>query len=77
VKAFTNFSVNSPEVFVDIDRAKFKALGVTVNDVFTTPQAYMGSSHVNLFNKFNLSFQVRSQQTRTTVPMPGTFPICT
>jgi len=59
--AFTTFSANSPQVFVDIDRESVKALGVTVNDVFTTLQAYMGSSYVNLFNKFNQSFQVRIQ----------------
>jgi HAE1 family hydrophobic/amphiphilic exporter-1 len=59
--AFTTFSANSPQVFVDIDREKVRALGVTVNDVFTTLQAYMGSSYVNLFNKFNQSFQVRIQ----------------
>jgi len=58
---FTTFSANSPQVFVDINRDKIKALGVTVNDVFTTLQAYMGSSYVNLFNKFNQSFQVRVQ----------------
>lgn len=59
--AFTTFSANSPQVYVDIDRAKAKALGVTLNDVFKTLSAYMGSSYVNLFNKFNQSFQVRIQ----------------
>jgi HAE1 family hydrophobic/amphiphilic exporter-1 len=58
---FTTFSANSPQVFVDIDRVKAKALGVSLNDVFQTLQAYMGSSYVNLFNKFNQSFQVRIQ----------------
>ncbi|HTR63585.1 MAG TPA: efflux RND transporter permease subunit [Candidatus Binataceae bacterium] len=58
---FTTFSANSPQVYVDIDRVKAKSLGVTLNDVFQTLQAYMGSSYVNLFNKFNQSFQVRIQ----------------
>jgi HAE1 family hydrophobic/amphiphilic exporter-1 len=59
--AFTTFSDNSPQVYVDIDRTKAKSLGVTLNDVFQTLQAYLGSSYVNLFNKFNQSFQVRIQ----------------
>jgi len=58
---FTTFSANSPQVYVDIDRDKVKSLGVTLNDVFKTLQAYLGSSYVNLFNKFNQSFQVRVQ----------------
>jgi HAE1 family hydrophobic/amphiphilic exporter-1 len=59
--AFTTFSADSPQVFVDIDRDKVRSLGVSLNDVFQTLQAYMGSSYVNLFNKFNQSFQVRIQ----------------
>ena len=62
--AFSTFSASSPQVFVDIDRLKVKSLGVTLNDVFQTLQAYMGSSYVNLFNKFNQSFQVRIQADR-------------
>ena len=58
---FTTFSDNSPQAYVDIDRTKVKSYGVTMNDVFKTLQTYMGSSYVNLFNKFNQSFQVRVQ----------------
>ncbi len=58
---FTTFSANSPQVYIDIDRTKVKSLGVTLNDVFKTLQAYMGSSYINLFNIFNQSFQVRIQ----------------
>ena len=38
-----------------------ESLGVSINDVFQTLQTYLGSSYVNLFNKFNQSFQVRVQ----------------
>ena len=38
-----------------------ESLGVTINDVFQTLQTYLGSTYVNLFNKFNQSFQVRVQ----------------
>jgi HAE1 family hydrophobic/amphiphilic exporter-1 len=38
-----------------------ESLGVTINDVFQTLQTYLGSTYINLFNKFNQSFQVRVQ----------------
>jgi HAE1 family hydrophobic/amphiphilic exporter-1 len=38
-----------------------ESLGVTMDDVFQTLQTYLGSTYVNLFNKFNQSFQVRVQ----------------
>jgi hydrophobic/amphiphilic exporter-1 (mainly G- bacteria), HAE1 family len=57
----TTFSANSPQFFLDIDRTQALSLGVPLNDVFQTLQTYLGSSFVNLFNKFNQSFQVRVQ----------------
>ena len=57
----TTFSANSPQFFIDIDRTQALSLGVPLNDVFQTLQTYLGSSYVNLFNKFNQSFQVRVQ----------------
>jgi hydrophobic/amphiphilic exporter-1 (mainly G- bacteria), HAE1 family len=58
---FTTFSANSPQYFLNIDRTQALSLGVPLNDVFNTLQTYLGSSYVNLFNKFNQSFQVRMQ----------------
>ena len=57
----TTFSGNSPQFFLDIDRTQALSLGVPLNDVFQTLQTYLGSAYVNLFNKFNQSFQVRVQ----------------
>jgi HAE1 family hydrophobic/amphiphilic exporter-1 len=56
---FTTFSANSPQYFLDINRTQAESFGVPINDVFQTLQTYLGSSYVNLFNKFNQSFQVR------------------
>jgi HAE1 family hydrophobic/amphiphilic exporter-1 len=58
---FTTFSADSPQLYLDIDRTMAKSLGVTVNDVYKTLQTYLGSTYVNVFNKFNQSFQVRVQ----------------
>jgi hydrophobic/amphiphilic exporter-1 (mainly G- bacteria), HAE1 family len=57
----TTFSASSPQLYLDINRTMAQSLGVSVNDVFQTLQTYLGSSFVNLFNKFNQSFQVRVQ----------------
>jgi HAE1 family hydrophobic/amphiphilic exporter-1 len=59
--AFTTFNANSPQLYLEIDRAMARALGVGLEDVFKTVQASFGSTYVNLFNKFNQSFQVRIQ----------------
>jgi len=58
---FTTFSASSPQLYLDVDRTMAKSLGVTVDDIAKTLQTYLGSTFVNLFNKFNQSFQVRVQ----------------
>ncbi|HEY6987224.1 MAG TPA: efflux RND transporter permease subunit, partial [Bryobacteraceae bacterium] len=58
---FTTFNANSPQLHLDIDRTMANSLGVTMKDMSQTLQTYLGSSYVNLFNKFNQSFQVRVQ----------------
>jgi HAE1 family hydrophobic/amphiphilic exporter-1 len=57
----STFSFRSPQVYLDIDRTKAESLQVLPADVFTTLQGYLGSSFVNLFNKFNQVFQVYIQ----------------
>ena len=57
----TTFSARSPQIYLDIDRTKVRSLQVPMNSVFETLQAYLGSSFVNLFNKFNQVFQVYVQ----------------
>jgi HAE1 family hydrophobic/amphiphilic exporter-1 len=58
---FTTFSASSPQLYLNVDRTMAKSLGVTVNDIAKTLQTYLGSTFINLFNKFNQSFQVRVQ----------------
>jgi HAE1 family hydrophobic/amphiphilic exporter-1 len=57
----TSFRATVPQLFVDVDRIKAESLNVAVGDVFATIQAYLGSSYVNQFNKFNRTFQVYVQ----------------
>jgi HAE1 family hydrophobic/amphiphilic exporter-1 len=59
--AATTFSARSPQLYLDIDRTKAESLNIPLNNVFDTLQAYLGSTYVNLFNKFNQVFQVYVQ----------------
>jgi len=55
---FTMYNANTPQLYLDIDRTKCKALEVEVSDVFDTLQVYMGGYYVNLFNRFGRTWQV-------------------
>ena len=57
----TTFSNQSPQIFLDIDRTKVQSLEVAMDSVFDALQGYLGSIYINLFNKFNQSFQVYVQ----------------
>ncbi len=56
--AITPFRATSPEYTIDVDRVKAQALGVSVDQVFSTLAGYLGSSYVNQFTKFGRTFQV-------------------
>jgi HAE1 family hydrophobic/amphiphilic exporter-1 len=57
----TTFSFRSPQLYLNIDRTKAESLQVQPASIFDTLQAYLGSSFVNLFNRFNQVFQVYVQ----------------
>jgi hydrophobe/amphiphile efflux-1 (HAE1) family protein len=55
---FTIYKANSPQLFVDIDRDQCLKQGVSLNEMFGTLQAYLGSRYVNDFNRFGRTWQV-------------------
>jgi HAE1 family hydrophobic/amphiphilic exporter-1 len=57
----TTFSASSPQLYLNIDRTKAQSFQVPLTSVLETLRAYLGSSFVNLFNKFNQVFQVYIQ----------------
>jgi HAE1 family hydrophobic/amphiphilic exporter-1 len=58
---FTSFRANVPQLFGDVDRDKVKTLGIALDSVFETMQAFLGSAYVNDFNKFGRTYQVNLQ----------------
>ncbi|HCK94036.1 MAG TPA: multidrug efflux RND transporter permease subunit [Gammaproteobacteria bacterium] len=58
---FSSYQVKVPQLDVDIDRTKAKQQSVSLNEVFETLQAYMGSMYVNDFNQFGRTYQVNIQ----------------
>jgi hydrophobic/amphiphilic exporter-1 (mainly G- bacteria), HAE1 family len=58
---FTTFSASMPQLTIDVDRNKAKALGVDIDEIFNTLQTYLGGRYVNDFNLFNRSYRVYIQ----------------
>ncbi len=57
----SSFSAKTPQFTLKINRILAETLGVTVGQVFSTIEAYLGSTYVNQFTKFNNVFQVYVQ----------------
>jgi hydrophobe/amphiphile efflux-1 (HAE1) family protein len=57
----TLFRADSPQIRVDLDRDKAKALGVPVDEAFSTMQAAFGSIYVNDFDRAGRVFRVQVQ----------------
>ena len=61
VVVVNNFRANTPQLFIEIDRVKCKAMGVELKQVFDALQIYMGGFYVNDFNQFGRTWQVNVQ----------------
>ena len=57
----TTFTVDSPQIQLNIDRNAVQALHVKLSDVFDTLQIMLGSDYVNDFNYQNRSYRVYVQ----------------
>ena len=61
VGLFSSFTVNQPQLFVEIDRDKLKSQKVSLDDVNLTLQTYLGGLYVNDVTLFNRNWQVNVQ----------------
>ena len=58
---YTTFSVDTPQIKVELDRERAEMLGVRSEDVNAAIEAYFGSSYINDFNMFGRTYRVTAQ----------------
>lgn len=61
MNVYSNYKINVPQLYADLDRAKAKQLGLNIKDIFDTMQIYLGSLYINDFNQFGRTYQVIAQ----------------
>ncbi|MCJ8280772.1 MAG: efflux RND transporter permease subunit [Rivularia sp. ALOHA_DT_140] len=59
--AFSTFSANMPQLLIEVNRNRAKALQVDIDDIFSTLQTYLGSRYVNDFNLEQRTYRVYVQ----------------
>ncbi|MCT8971995.1 efflux RND transporter permease subunit [Microbaculum marinisediminis] len=57
-RAFTTYSADAPQLYLDVNRVKAESLGVDVSTLYQTLQAQLGSLYVNNFSAFGRVYQV-------------------
>ncbi len=57
-RVFSTFTATNPSLYLDIDRDKAQALGLSISDVFTALGATLGGVYVNNFNLYGRTWQV-------------------
>lgn len=57
----TGLNLGTPQFYVDLDREKAKAAGVSVSDVFSTMQIIFGSAYINDFTLYGRPYKVYIQ----------------
>jgi len=58
---FSTFAANTPQLLIEVDRTRAKALQVDIDDIFNTLQTYLGSRYVNDFNLQQRTYRVYVQ----------------
>ncbi|UCE64280.1 MAG: efflux RND transporter permease subunit, partial [Nitrospirota bacterium] len=58
---YASFRADVPQISLKLDPEKTKKLGVSISEVYTALQTYLGSLYVNDFNRFGRSFRVMLQ----------------
>lgn len=59
--AYTSYSMNYPQIAVDVDAAKCKRAGIAVTDVLDALGTYCGGSYVSNYNQFGKVYRVMVQ----------------
>ena len=57
-RVFSTYTASNPSLFLEVDRAKAAALGLSLSNVYTALQATLGGIYVNNFNLYGRTWQV-------------------
>jgi hydrophobe/amphiphile efflux-1 (HAE1) family protein len=57
-RVFSTFTASNPSIYLNIDRQKAQALGLSMSDVFNALGATLGGVYINNFNLFGRVWQV-------------------
>ncbi len=60
-QVYSNFRVQTPQQYADIDRVKAQMLGVPPGKIFEALQTYLGSTYINDFNLAGRTYRVTAQ----------------
>ncbi|MGV2830200.1 efflux RND transporter permease subunit [Myxosarcina sp. GI1(2024)] len=60
-QAFTQFTANTPQLEVEVNRERAKALDIDIDEIFNTLQTYLGSTYVNDFVLGQRQYRVYAQ----------------
>ena len=69
--AFTTYTANSPQLEVEVNRNRAKALQVDIDEILNTLEIFLGSRYVNDFNAFGRSYRVYVQADEEFRSNPG------
>lgn len=61
--AYSDFSTNFPQYWVDIDAAKCQRAGITPAKILSTVEGYYGGEYISNFNRFSHLYKVTMQAT--------------
>jgi len=58
---YSTLRVNTPQLYVQVDREKTKALGISLTDLFQTLQAFLSTLYINDFNLYGKTYRVQAE----------------
>ncbi|HEY6208309.1 MAG TPA: multidrug efflux RND transporter permease subunit [Gemmatimonadales bacterium] len=58
---YSTIRVNTPQIYVHVDREKAKALGISLTDLFQTLQAFLSTLYINDFNLYGKTYRVQAE----------------
>jgi len=58
---YSTIRVNTPQLYVHVDREKAKALGVSLTGLFQTLQAFLSTLYINDFNLYGKTYRVQAE----------------